>query len=542
MRWEPFQATLEQGVPLSEVTFCVVDLETTGGSPVDAAITEIGALKVRGGERLGSFQTLIDPRQPVPRAITHLTGIDDHLVAGAPAIEVVLPSFEEFARGTVFVAHNASFDVSFLNASLERAERPPIAGPVVCTAKLAKRIVWPEVPNVRLRTLASYFRTRAQPVHRAYDDAQTCAEVLVGLIELGERLGILTLGDLLEACTARGRPHYGKIRLADDLPRAPGVYRFRDRAGEVLYVGKSTDVRARVRSYFYGDGRKKIQDLLECVASVDAIETRGGELEALVVESRLIRLHEPRFNRRGKGWRRAAYLKLDPSEAFPRFKVVHGARPDGAWYLGPFATSSRARLAREALEEVTTLRRCTRAMSARTRFAPCALADIGRCPAPCDGRVNPEGYGELVREVFSSLASPAGLLAALEARMCTLADAERFEEAADVRDRLQSLAQALSNARQDAWLVGAGRLRLLTADGRRIELRGGSLVQTHGPDHGPVTLPCPGERAEELAAVRSWLARHDVVVEGCDVAPSEPVAGGAALALVLGRLRSAPRV
>ena len=158
MRGEPFQATLEQGVPLSEVTFCVVDLETTGGSPVEAAITEIGALKVRGGERLGTFQTLIDPGQPVPRAITHLTGIDDRMLADAPPIETVLPTFEEFARGTVFVAHNASFDHAFLNASLARADREPIPGPVVCTAKLARnhREILEPCPDARTPMLSAW--------------------------------------------------------------------------------------------------------------------------------------------------------------------------------------------------------------------------------------------------------------------------------------------------------------------------------------------------------------------------------------------------
>ncbi len=272
---EPFQATLEAGVPLSEVTFCVVDLETTGGSPVDGRITEIGAVKVRGGERLGTFQTLVDPREPIPHAIAQLTGIDDRLVAGEPPIEQVLPALVEFLRGGVFVAHNAGFDVGFLNAALARLDYEAVPAPAVCTAKLAKRVVWPEVPNVRLRTLATYFRTRVQPVHRALADAEATAEVLDGLLDLGGRLGILTLGDLHEACRARGRPNYGKIRLADCLPHAPGVYLFRGRDGRVLYVGKSKDLRSRVKSYFYGDSRRQVANLLDEVTAVDGVRTAG---------------------------------------------------------------------------------------------------------------------------------------------------------------------------------------------------------------------------------------------------------------------------
>jgi len=117
---DALQTTFEDAVPLSEVEFVVVDLETTGGSPADSRITEIGAVKLRGGERTGVFETLVNPGVPVPRQITHLTGIDDLVVAGAPPIEWVLPSFAEFARGCIFVAHNARFDFTFLNVALER--------------------------------------------------------------------------------------------------------------------------------------------------------------------------------------------------------------------------------------------------------------------------------------------------------------------------------------------------------------------------------------------------------------------------------------
>jgi DNA polymerase-3 subunit epsilon len=546
---EPFQTTLDQGVPLAEVTFCAVDLETTGGSPRDNRITEIGAVKYRGGERLGSFQALVNPREPIPRSIVRLTGIDDRLVAGEPPIEQVLPSFLEFVRGSVFVAHNARFDFAFLNENLERLDYPPLPGPPVCTARLARRVVWPDVPNVRLRTLARYFRTRATPIHRALDDAEACGEVLHGLLELTGRLGILTLGDLHEAVRARGRPNFGKIRLADDLPEAPGVYLFRARDGRVLYVGKSTNLRARVRSYFYGDGRKKVERLLEEVSSVDGIACEG-ELEALVVEARLIQRHEPPYNRRGKGWRRAAYLKLDPTEAWPRLKVVRATTDDGAAFLGPFGSSARARLVKDAIEDVVPIRRCTTSMRASTRFAPCALADMGRCLAPCDGRIDRERYGELVRRLISSLSTcPDELLAALETRLGALADQERYEEAALARDRMHALALALSQSRRDAWLVGAGRLVLAASrahgrsagadrpgDAATIVLRDGALTRAgERTPADPLGLPCPRERADELAAVRSWLVRHPLRVLASDVPPAEPVDGGATIARILAR-------
>ena len=532
----PIQTTLELGVPLHQVTFCVVDLETTGGSPTDSRITEVGAVKYVGGERVGTFQALVDPEMPIPPFITHLTGIDDRAVAHEPPIQEILPAFLEFFRGSVFVAHNARFDFSFLNANLTRLDYAPLPFPPVCTARLARRVVWPDVPNVKLQTLARYFRTRTEPNHRALADAEACGEVLHGLLDLGGRLGILTLGDLHEAVRARGRPHYGKIRLADHLPHAPGVYLFRGRDGQILYVGKSKDLRGRVKSYFYGDPRKKIDDLLAETTGVDGIPC-ASELEAFVVEARLIRQHEPKYNRRGKTWRRYVYLKLDLAEAFPRIKVVRAAKSDdGCTYLGPFGNTSRARLAKEALEEVFPIRRCTKAMAARTRFAPCALADMGRCLTPCDGRVDPERYGELVRRLVSSLTSPGGLLGALERRMADLSNQERYEEAGLVRDRVRALVDALARARTDSWLVGSGAFTVGDADRVTSRLDGGSLDLGDGAE--PISVPCPRERADELAAVRAWMRSHRPRIVQGEAGLAEPVDGGAMIARIQAQARA----
>jgi len=538
---EPVQTVLGEAIPLDEVSFVVVDLETTGGSPVDDAITEIGAVRFEGAERVASFQTLVDPERPIPPAITHLTGISDRSVAGAPSLATVMPSFLEFARGAVIVAHNASFDVGFLNANLLRMDYPTLPGPAVCTAKLARRLVWPEVPNVRLRTLAGYFRTRVQPTHRALQDAEATGEVLQGLLDVAKHLGIGTLGELYHACSARGRPNFAKIALAEALPRAPGVYVFRDRNDEILYVGKAKDLRARVKSYFYGDERKKVQDLVASVTRIDAIATRG-ELEALVLESRLIARHLPRFNAQGKRWRRYAFLKLDPSEAWPRWKVARSADLEGdAVFLGPFGSSGRATLAKEALEEAFPVRRCTRSMGRRTRFAPCALADMGRCLAPCDDRVGPDAYRAVVAAMLASLEAPDELLVLLDRRMAALAEQERFEEAALARDRLGALAEVLQRSRHDRWLTG-GRLSIASATGEALEFVGGALRcedPTGVAPVAPIGSPAGRDRADELAVVRSWVRRHPGRVLACDEAPAERVAGGRQLAEVLSRIRAA---
>jgi DNA polymerase-3 subunit epsilon len=222
----------DSGIPLADVTFACVDLETTGGSRRHSRITEIGAVKYRRGERVGTFHTLVAPGLPIPRFVTYLTGIDDPLIRDAPEVESVLPSLIEFLGGAVFVAHNASFDFRFLNRDLVRVGYEPIPGPPVCTAKLARRVLGEDVPNVRLATLAQHFRTEARPEHRAWEDAEACAEVLHALLDLGGRLRILTLGDLRQACAPRARTRVARIGVTA-LPTRRRVYLFRRTSGRV---------------------------------------------------------------------------------------------------------------------------------------------------------------------------------------------------------------------------------------------------------------------------------------------------------------------
>ncbi|HET6699900.1 MAG TPA: exonuclease domain-containing protein, partial [Nocardioidaceae bacterium] len=173
-RWESQRSFDELGRPLREVTFCVVDLETTGGSAQGGSmITEIGAVKVRGGEVLGEFQTLVNPAQAIPAFIAVLTGITDSMVATAPSIEQVLPQFLEFAQGCVLVAHNAPFDVGFLKHFAAEQQRPWPAFEVVDTARLARRVITrDDAPNCKLSSLARLFDAETTPNHRALSDAR----------------------------------------------------------------------------------------------------------------------------------------------------------------------------------------------------------------------------------------------------------------------------------------------------------------------------------------------------------------------------------
>jgi DNA polymerase III epsilon subunit family exonuclease len=173
---------------LSETTFAVLDLETSGGSPrLGAGITEIGVVKVKGGQVLGTFQSFVDPGHALPYFITELTGITDQMLISAPFIDEILPTLFEFLGTpdeTVVVAHNSPFDLSFLKAASVTHEIDWPEYVTVDTARLARAVLErDEVINCKLSTLSQFFGATTSPNHRALDDALATVDVLHGLIE-----------------------------------------------------------------------------------------------------------------------------------------------------------------------------------------------------------------------------------------------------------------------------------------------------------------------------------------------------------------------
>jgi DNA polymerase-3 subunit epsilon len=187
----------EAGLALTDAEFTVVDLETTGWSPDQGAITEIGAVRVRGCIRRGEFASLVNPGTPVPQCIEELTGITDWMLAAAPGVAAVLPGLLRFADGCVLVAHNAPFDLGFLAAACDACGVAWPGFTVLDTVTLARQVLDPEeVPDCKLGTLAQFFGTRTLPTHRALADARATADVLGSLITRLARQGVQTLGQL----------------------------------------------------------------------------------------------------------------------------------------------------------------------------------------------------------------------------------------------------------------------------------------------------------------------------------------------------------
>jgi DNA polymerase-3 subunit epsilon len=507
----PVQGTLDElGTPLRATTFVVVDLETTGGSADACAITEIGAVKVRGGEVLGEFQTLVNPGQPIPAFIALLTGITDAMVATAPRVEQALPAFFEFARGCVLVAHNAGFDVSFLRAGAARTGTAWPGFDVVDTVRVARHAVpKDEAPNLKLATLARLFGSATTPTHRALDDARATVDVLHAMLGRLGNLGVTSLEEL-QTFTSRVTPAQRRKRhLAESLPHAPGVYVFSDERDRVLYVGTSKDIRSRVRSYFTAsETRSRMAEMVSVAASVTPVVC-ATPLEAEVRELRLIAKHKPRYNRRSRHPERSPWVKLTV-EPYPRLSVVRAVADDvarGAAYVGPFGSVRTAEQAVAALHEAFALRQCTRRLPLRPApgATSCVLAEMGRCGAPCTGEQSHQEYAALAAGVRIALTDDSRpVVEAVLGRISALSAAERYEDAAAHRDRLVAFVRAASRVQRLAPIAATPEI----VAARRADAGGWEVVVVrHGRLAGTAVTPPGADPVPFIEALRA-TAEH----------------------------------
>ncbi|OBI82451.1 hypothetical protein A9X00_07630 [Mycobacterium sp. 1245805.9] len=533
-RWDPAASPADE-LPLRETTFVVVDLETTGGrtksadgTPCDA-ITEIGAVKVRGGVVLGEFATLVDPQRSIPPQIVQLTGITTAMVCDAPTIDAVLPMFLEFARGAVLVAHNAGFDVGFLRAAARQCDIAWPRPPVLCTVRLARRVLSrEEAPSVRLAALARLFAA-AQPTHRALDDARATVEVLHALIERVGNQGVHTYADLRSYLPDVTPAQRRKKVLAEGLPHRPGVYLFRGPAGEVLYVGTAVDLRRRVGQYFTGaDPRGRMKEMVTLAGAVDHVECAHA-LEAGVRELRMLAAHAPPYNRRSRFPQRWWWLTLT-DEAFPRLAAVRAPRHDRA--VGPFRSRADAADTAAVLARFTGARTCTARLARSALHGPaCPEAEVSPCPA--QRGVTATQYAAAVARVAALIDGlDDGALAAAVRQVEALAEQRHFESAARLRDRTAAAIETLWRGPRLRALAALPELIAAAPDGQGgyhlAVVRYGQLAAAGTARRGvppmPVidaihagaqailraAAPLGGALVEETALIARWLAAPGV--------------------------------
>lgn len=268
----------------------------------------------------------------------------------------------------------------------------------------------------------------------------------------------------------------------DRLPNQPGVYLMKNRRGEILYIGKALVLADRVRSYFQkgGDHTPKTLVMLSQVADVETIVTRS-ELEALILESNLVKRHKPRFNVVLRDDKQYPYLRLPVKEAFPRLSIVRKVQKDGALYYGPYVPTNALRETLKVIKKVFPLATCTIEIDGKAERA-CIEFEIKRCMAPCIGNQTREEYHRIVRQVRQFLEGrDTDLLEGLRAEMQATAEREQFEEAARLRDRLFKVERMLEKQRVAQTTAAEQDVIGLARQGAAVDLqmlfvRGGLLI------------------------------------------------------------------
>ncbi len=538
------------GAPLATAEFIVVDTETNGLGGEACEMTEVGAVLVGGGELHDRWSSVVRTSVPLRRGIQRFTGITQAMVDAAPCPETVLPTLAERLEGRVMVAHNAAFDRRVLRQAFARAGLEWPAPPVICTAALA-RAVLPLQRERRLTTLADALGIEVRHAHRALADAETCARVLCALFP---RLcaHAATVADALAALAPKrkgrrrklsvrastgqfpGRPSVASPEFSE-LPQDPGVYLFRDAAGQVLYVGKSVSIRSRARAHFAPSAAPAAWTAHAAV--VDYRRT-SSELGALVLENRLIKELAPpgnqRLNRRDD---RLVYIRCRLDIAFPILEVSPDPAAGHAVTIGPLRGRRLAVELVEQLDSLFGLRHCGRRLPRRE--SPSAYGQMGRCLSPCLGDLDPNLYRRRLDAVLRLFASTSDsepgrpLLDHVEAQMRSAAAEQRFERAAALRRRHRRLGIVLgrlgglleaTHARPRLLLVGHPTRPEFDAfwisGGRLVDwgaMNRGDLDQLHartlvalsrGGRIGELGAHVPPQEIDEVRLLGSWLASH----------------------------------
>ena len=456
--------------PLQE--FVVLDVETTGLQASRQRIVEIGIARYCDGVQTSLWTSLCNPGRRIPAYIVKMTGIDDDLVSEAPVFETIADQAVELLANAVIVGHNVAFDIGFLNEELKRVGRLPLVNERLDTLALATRLV----PSLRKPTLHAVAQKlgvlgHSRQRHRAGADAAVTGEVAVMLIDQAWDAGFTSLDDLksiARPATRRPRERMPRASSVVDrsllaaIPKAPGVYLMRDANERVVYVGKAKNLRDRVGTYFSQPlgYTRKMDGLIESLSRVQ-VEVVGSELEALLLESQLIRRYQPRYNTALRSHESYPFIRIDVSNPWPRVSLAKSRKDDGARYFGPFRSAATARKTVDLINRVVPLRTCTRSFrDARSYGSPCLQLDLGRCLGPCVGRADRDQYMSLVRSVVDYVdGRDQALHEVLWSGLEEAAAALDFERASRLRRDLQSslsltaAQRRLRESTESNWLV-----------------------------------------------------------------------------------------
>ncbi len=532
---------------LADLEYVVVDVETTGLAAGQHKLIEVAGIRVRAGMIVESFQQLVNPGKRLPRFITAFTGITQAMVNAASPADEVLPAFFAFLDDAPIVGHNVGFDLSFLGYEAARLGYP-LATDGLDTIRMARRLI-PGIRRLKLDLLARQVGVTVRDRHRALGDAQITLEVFQHLLALAAEQGIETLAQLREVMqtspakrlrlgeSVTDRPT-GSIYLNPawrrEFPAKPGVYLMKDESGDIIYVGKAKSLKDRLASYYHQPlgYTRKLDGLLQTVREIE-IRVLGSELEALLVESQLIKQLQPRFNVQLRNYEAYPFIKID-GRPFARVYATREIHADGGRYFGPFPSSRVVDAALEVVHKLFPVRTCTRSLPPNAPPSePCMRYHMHRCLAPCMGTLDPAAYEPFIEEIVAFLGGEReDLLDRLRQEMWAASARNDFERAAQLRDALKNISQVLVGQRLMTGAVEANNLVIvypsaeegrcevfLVRHGRLIEQRRVSLEQDvfqaelRALVERAQALPAPPKRVgkeevDQINIIARWIQRH----------------------------------
>ncbi len=438
-----------------ETKYCVIDVETTGSDPENNRLIEIACVTMQGAEIVSTFSSLINPHQFIPHFIQKMTGISNERVFTAPEECEVLPIIKEIflQDNTVFVAHNASFDHSFVYHSFARCgiEMPEI--PKLCTLKLARRLL-PHNIKKNVGSLAQFFNINLTNRHRALGDAEATAKSLAEMLDIASlNHSIMSLDELIKFHNKPVKRYSPGTKVLDRLqpfvdamPQTPGVYYFKSTNGTVLYVGKAMVLKERVKSYFSQEAMKskKIVDMLKKSSEITFQETET-ELGALLLETKEIKKYMPAFNVMEKCYQNLPFLKISAIEPYPRLEIADTIENDNAEYYGPFRSAYLIKTVISIIEKSFRLRKCE-IMPKPENARSCLYYHIEKCIAPCTNSNAGQEYQQELAKVRSFLSGNAeGILSRIEREMAICSSYLEFEKASILKNHLIELQKLFKN-------------------------------------------------------------------------------------------------
>lgn len=436
--------------PFEDAEYCVFDFETTGMSGRQDKVIEIGMVKIVKGKIKDTFSSFINPGRPIPYFITKLTGITNADVENAPFFDEVYHKMKEFIGDSVLIAHNLSFDHSFLKNECANAELEFPPNEAVCTLRLARKI-YPQFPSKSLGNLTKSLRIRHRDVHRGLGDSVATAKILLRMFPtLREEHNIDTVGDLIsfQNHPVSSKPfRIIKKTLLDDftkIPDEPGIYFYKNTKNDVLYIGKAKSLKERLNNYFSNNAIRKAKDIVRKSSRLEFQKT-NSELTALIAEAELIKLHNPKLNKMLKKYPRSYFLRITSTHDFPTVEVSSGFDFDGNDYYGPYPNRDTAGTLKEVVDKTFQLRECLIKEFKKSRR--CYLADIERCYSPCTEKNVRDIYTKELSYVHEFLSGHnQSAVDRLLNRMKELSAIQKYEEAGQIRDVVQSILNQINKS------------------------------------------------------------------------------------------------